>query len=716
MNSFRGACASILLVATCTVAAVWLLTFDHLGWEERQAVHATQVVNSNLAAALEEQATRTLGSVEQIFALVLRDYSRLGADLDLPQLLREVPIDPDIYSTVVIADAQGRMVLHGLDDGPKPSVRAVSSFSAHRDSVSSELRIGRPISGPVSGAWIIPVSKRIDNLDGTFGGAIFVGVRVAYFTEFYQQSDLGTAGAMMLVNRDGIVLARHVPRDGPSFGHDMSASTLTRALPEFPIGKYVTSAIDRLEDTPRYFSYRALPKHGLVVLVGSARDEVLSDTGRRARRSYVVAWVATLCTLVASAALIFLLGRQRRMINKLGRNEARFRATFDQAAVGICEVGPDARLLRANRRLAQMLGYAEDEMPGRSWATLLDDDSRATAVHLFEEVRNDGSGAFSPVVEKRCVRRDGAFVWVLMTLAWVEGDGSESGYYIAVMQDISEQKQAQEELRFKNTILATQQDTSVDGILLVDQHGRISSYNRPFVELWRIPQKLLRQRKDAPLLQRVVRQVRDPEQFVARVQYLYEHKQEKSHELIELKDGRTVERYSSPVLTSEGVYLGRVWYFRDVTGRKLAEQKLRESEQRFRRLAETIEDVFWMAPADSSSIMYVSPAFEKVWGRSVEALYEKPTLWLDAVHHEDLLHVNEALEALAGGTRTTWNIASSSRTARSHGSTIAATRTPTRPGVSCSRPASPRILRRARKPRRACVCTRRCSRTLRMAW
>ena len=314
MNPFGKACACIVLVATCTVAAVWQLTFDHLRREEQQAIHAAQIVNANLAAALEEQATRTLGYVEQIFAFVLRDYERLGADLDLPQLLREVPIDSSIYSTVAIADAAGVPVLHGFDSAVKPDLRESPSFAAHRESVSSEILIGRPTYGPVSGSWIIPVSQRIDNPDGTFGGAIFVGVRVHYFTDFYMQADLGTAGAMMLVNREGIVLARHVPRDGPSSGHDMSDSPLMRALPSQPTGSYLSSDIDRIEDTRRYFSYRALAKYGLVVLVGSAREDILSEGRRGAQHHYLVSSVATLCAIAATLALIVLLRRQRRMI------------------------------------------------------------------------------------------------------------------------------------------------------------------------------------------------------------------------------------------------------------------------------------------------------------------------------------------------------------------------------------------------------------------
>ena len=126
---------------------------------------------------------------------------------------------------------------------------------------------------------------------------------------------------------------------------------------------------------------------GLVVLVGSAREEVLNNLRHRESQNFLVAFVATLCILTAAAALIHLVGGQRRLIDRLARNEARFQATFEQAAVGICEVAPDARLLRVNRRLAQMLGYDEEEMPGRSWATLLDEMSRLTAVRLFEEVR-----------------------------------------------------------------------------------------------------------------------------------------------------------------------------------------------------------------------------------------------------------------------------------------------------------------------------------------
>lgn len=88
---------------------------------------------------------------------------------------------------------------------------------------------------------------------------------------------------------------------------------------------------------------------------------------------------------------------------------------------------------------------------------------------------------------------------------------------------------------------------------------------------------------------------------------------------------------------------------KDITEQKRVQEALRESEARFRQLAETIEDVFWSTTPDYQAIVYVSPAFERVWGRSLAELHATPTLWLDAIHHEDRSRVIAALESLARG-------------------------------------------------------------------
>jgi diguanylate cyclase (GGDEF)-like protein/PAS domain S-box-containing protein len=73
----------------------------------------------------------------------------------------------------------------------------------------------------------------------------------------------------------------------------------------------------------------------------------------------------------------------------------------------------------------------------------------------------------------------------------------------------------------------------------------------------------------------------------------------------------------------------------DVTARRAAEQALAESEERFRELAEHVRDVFWMIEWPSERVLYVNRAFSTTWGWPREALYQRPGLWLDAVHPDD---------------------------------------------------------------------------------
>jgi diguanylate cyclase (GGDEF)-like protein/PAS domain S-box-containing protein len=92
---------------------------------------------------------------------------------------------------------------------------------------------------------------------------------------------------------------------------------------------------------------------------------------------------------------------------------------------------------------------------------------------------------------------------------------------------------------------------------------------------------------------------------------------------------------------------------REAAGRRdriRSEDQLRQSEERFRQLAENITEVFWMTTPDKSEMLYISPGYEKVWGRTCESLYERPTTWLDAIHPDDREWVvNAALSQQTSG-------------------------------------------------------------------
>lgn len=153
-------------------------------------------------------------------------------------------------------------------------------------------------------------------------------------------------------------------------------------------------------------------------------------------------------------------------------------------------------------------------------------------------------------------------------------------------EEITDRRNMENELLFKTTLLHAQSEASIEGIIVVDDEGKVISYNNRMREMWNVPQELWNTGNDDELLQYAVTQLNTPEEFLQKVQYLYANKDEKSRDEISLKDGRYFDRYSSPLMDTNGKYYGRVWYFRDITERKIMEIQLRDTEKELKLYAE----------------------------------------------------------------------------------------------------------------------------------
>ncbi len=138
-------------------------------------------------------------------------------------------------------------------------------------------------------------------------------------------------------------------------------------------------------------------------------------------------------------------------------------------------------------------------------------------------------------------------------------------------------------IEFDRSLLRAIQEASPDAILVVDEQGMVVSYNQRFVDLWKLDADHLRAHTHADgsiaedkLMYAAIALLKDPESFIRRVMALYANPKERDHCEIDLKDGRTIERHSVGLHGSHSHYFGRVWFFRDITERKVSEAALRD--------------------------------------------------------------------------------------------------------------------------------------------
>jgi diguanylate cyclase (GGDEF)-like protein/PAS domain S-box-containing protein len=194
---------------------------------------------------------------------------------------------------------------------------------------------------------------------------------------------------------------------------------------------------------------------------------------------------------------------------------------------------------------------------------------------------------------------------------------------------------------------------AIDGILLVDSQEKIISYNQRFVEIWGIPPELMASKSDAPVLKAVAGQVTDREAFVARIKELYADTDGNSRDEIPLRDGRTLDRYSAPVRLDNGTYVGRVWFFRDITEQKRAAAKIRDDASQFRGLVEQqIAGIFIITI--NGTLAYVNNGFASLCGHTPAEVIGTPFLDVVADKDKDRLRRSfaEQLQGSAAATQT----------------------------------------------------------------
>jgi PAS domain S-box-containing protein len=174
------------------------------------------------------------------------------------------------------------------------------------------------------------------------------------------------------------------------------------------------------------------------------------------------------------------LAEQEAQLALTRNSEARLRAGFDNAAVGIEHIDGDGQLLRVNKALSRVLGYSVDELLTKSFSDVTYPDDLAADLAKFELMREGKIDSYE--VEKRNVRKDGAIIWARKTVGCVrKGDGSID-YFVSVIEDISARKQAEKEHRenaerFRSSLLHCPLP-----ILLFDDREQILVISRSWLE------------------------------------------------------------------------------------------------------------------------------------------------------------------------------------------------------------------------------------------
>jgi PAS domain S-box-containing protein len=459
------------------LAAALILLFG--GWQIERAYRTAvaEALNEvrNLSRSLAQHMERSIEGVDLILGGIVERLEEGG--LSDPAAFKSFLVGRSKAAVparnVAVLNADGEWIVSSAASEPQGVIDTTDRpyFRLHRAYEGRGLHIDNLTRGRISGKAIVPLSKRWNRPDGSFGGVVVASLNPDYFSTFYERVGVGEKGAIALISDEKRFLIRH-PFDPDLASRDLSRSPLFRnAKPGAREGimRY-HSAVDGVE---RIAAFERLEAYPVLVLAARSFDEVLAPWRREALLQGT--------GLAAAAAALVGLGiglarRERRMRAAeaaIRAAAAKQREILDSANDAFVSLDGSGLVTALNRAAERMFGWPAAEVIGRPASETF---SASDAGSFLPDGEGESAGKR---VERIARRRDGTAFPVEVTVS-ASGTGEDRAFN-AFIQDISERKGreralAESEARFR--VLA---ENTSELIMLGHDDGR-RSYISPASE------------------------------------------------------------------------------------------------------------------------------------------------------------------------------------------------------------------------------------------
>ena len=394
---------------------------------------------------------------------------------------------------------------------------------------------------------------------------------------------VGRTGEFTLAHREGdqiVFLMNHRHGDRNNLESVPFQSALAEPMRRALSGQTGTvKALDYRGETV-LAAYRPVPALGWGIVAKIDLTEVRAPFIRTG--AYAAAFAVS---LIALGTFLFIrIGNP--MIEQLQESEARFRTVFQQAAVGIAEIGLDGTWIRVNERLCGILGYSRSELKEKNYRDVVHPEDLAETVATSERMVNGDIASVS--IEGRYVRKDGSTVWVNTAVSLVRNVLGKPKYSVAVITDIDDRKRAEEQVGENERFLATIFQHIPHMVFVKDADDlKFLRFNRAGEKLLGVREEDMLGKSDYDLFP-----ADQAEAFAADDRQVLQtgRLHDIPEEFIQIRGNgeRLLHTKKIPIVDDEGTSRFLLGISEDITEQKQAERALRESEERYRALVENI--------------------------------------------------------------------------------------------------------------------------------